>query len=430
MQRIVMALLMGFALMSADSTHSFAQVQGNPNARGKMTVQIEPAKNPQLRVADRVVREMKGNYQTIAMGVTRNFKLPHDLNVVFRECGEENAYYDHERRLIVMCDEFIAQFMRAALQLYPNQQRLQTEFVEATSYFMFFHELGHAVIQNFELPLPVNDEGNADSFAIYLLGFAPRPNIMLYAADYFNYSGKQNNKPVFWDVHPLDQQRFYQIVCLSYGSDPQQYAGLLKFLPKQRAAGCPEEFAVMQSNWTRLLAEHMDTSGVTAQQGPTQPQGPAQPPAPAGQNGLSVGGFILHPPQGSAVSQANPALAELQQYYKGVPITAQLHPVTNVEPVPSPNQLYAVMNRVNPAMTPIGQSMMLPTPSALTGISVGQYYQQPGNTGPISGLFVLHVTPDGRGIALDVFSPALSGNQNLQAVGEYEVIVINSLNQR
>ena len=88
------------------------------------------------------------------------------------------------------------------------------------------------------------------------------------------------------------------------------------------------------------------------------------------------------------------------------------------------------MNRVNPDMKPIGEPVAIQKPAQLKGFAVGQFYQQVYpqiSTGMVSGLFIVHVAPEGHGLALDVFSPAASNNQNLDAVKEYAGILMSNL---
>jgi hypothetical protein len=151
---------------------------------------------------------------------------------------------------------------------------------------------------------------------------------------------------------------------------------------------------------------------------------------PAGGQTVFIGRYAIRLPQGSVAQPKQNGITEVQQPHKGHRITAEIRPLTNVAPVPSHEQLRTVMNRVNPDMKPIGEPVRIQKPAQLRGFAVGQFYQQvypKGSTGMVSGLFIVHVAPEGQGLALDVFSPAASNNQNLDAVNEYAGILMNSL---
>lgn len=53
---------------------------------------------------------------------------------------------------------------------------------------------------------------------------------------------RDKQTPAYWDIHSLDIQRFYNIVCLIYGSDPDRHAKLpdMMKLPWQRAWSCED----------------------------------------------------------------------------------------------------------------------------------------------------------------------------------------------
>jgi len=70
---------------------------------------------------------------------------------------------------------------------------------------------------------------------------------MLAAADNFAYMAQQAETEgydlAFWDTHGLDRQRYYTILCLHYGANPdpcQSLADELDF-PTERQETCPQE---------------------------------------------------------------------------------------------------------------------------------------------------------------------------------------------
>src|SRR6185295_9743128 len=94
--------------------------------------------------------------------------------------------------------------------------------------FIVLHETAHAVFAVLAVPVLGREEDAADQVAAYAatrLGgdFAER---MLRAAA-FMYDTDSARKPGeddFADVHGLDRQRFYNVLCLAWGSDPKRYA--------------------------------------------------------------------------------------------------------------------------------------------------------------------------------------------------------------
>ncbi|NJL31644.1 MAG: hypothetical protein HC898_08450 [Phycisphaerales bacterium] len=67
----------------------------------------------------------------------------------------------------------------------------------------------------------------------------------------------------YWGEHGLDLQRYYMIVCLLYGSDPEAYREFADDaeLPAERQQDCPAEFEQVARSWGVLLDQHIDQTG-------------------------------------------------------------------------------------------------------------------------------------------------------------------------
>jgi hypothetical protein len=94
---------------------------------------------------------------------------------------------------------------------------------------------------------------------------------ILSSAEWFNLDAEENEDgPDMADEHSLDEQRYYNLVCWIYGSDPEYFADVATDweLPEGRAVRCPSEYARMSGSWNRLLGPHM------------RPETEDSPPAP------------------------------------------------------------------------------------------------------------------------------------------------------
>ena len=67
----------------------------------------------------------------------------------------------------------------------------------------------------------------------------------------------------YWGAHALSIQRYYQIACLLYGSNPDKFANLpaTTGLPKARADGCIEEYARANRAGDWMLANYGRQAG-------------------------------------------------------------------------------------------------------------------------------------------------------------------------
>jgi hypothetical protein len=84
----------------------------------------------------------------------------------------------------------------------------------------------------------------------------------------------------FWDEHSLSGQRFYNVACLIFGSNPRKYNAMVRngYLPKRRAMRCATEYKNAKTAWETLLKPHM-REGAKGTPSPT-PSTPTPSPTP------------------------------------------------------------------------------------------------------------------------------------------------------
>src|SRR5690606_22691533 len=150
-------------------------------------------------------------------------KLPADLPVVYAECGVANAFYVPSERTIVICYDLVAQVYNAFLNA-GYDPGTSTNATFNTTLFVVFHELGHALVDFYDLPITGREEDAVDDFSTVLLVAADMGGAALDAAVYWAISAETPDTTSFADEHSLDQQRFFNIMCTVYGSNPNQYA--------------------------------------------------------------------------------------------------------------------------------------------------------------------------------------------------------------
>jgi hypothetical protein len=206
--------------------------------------------------------------------LNENFRLPYDVEVLAQECGNANAWYDYEIKQIVICYELIDMDYEHYIYYHNEDLDFAYETVDPYIYdnldWTFFHEVGHALIDVYQLPITGLEENVADQFASLMLSYTYDENTgdysigqdMLYNVGTWFwisnelYSVNPDDYP-FWDTHNLDIQRFYNISCYAYGSDPQYNQDLIDegYLPEDRAYWCEEEYLVMERAWSFLLKD-------------------------------------------------------------------------------------------------------------------------------------------------------------------------------
>ncbi|CCK75330.1 conserved hypothetical protein [Oleispira antarctica RB-8] len=138
----------------------------------------------------------------------------------------------------------------------PARAFQQDFYVQSNLEFTLLHELAHAVIELNDIPILGGQEQAADQIALMLLMMADDFNKKDINPDLLNkllaisgewmlvWEEEKHSPPVYWDTHPLAIQRFYEVTCLAYGSNPDKLEALRrdKILPVERAWDCDIEF--------------------------------------------------------------------------------------------------------------------------------------------------------------------------------------------
>jgi hypothetical protein len=136
-------------------------------------------------------------------------------------------------------------------------------FVEGSLYFIGYHEMGHALISEFGLPVVGREEDAVDRLAVILMTPEKdkgQPEYLIGAMQGWFQTATETplNELDWWDEHGTDLQRGYQIACLLYGADEARFAKIGKVLDisEESAEKCVDESAQNMSAWASLLEPH------------------------------------------------------------------------------------------------------------------------------------------------------------------------------
>lgn len=135
-------------------------------------------------------------------------------------------------------------------------------FIAANVLWVFYHEMGHALIHQMDLPVLGKEEDAADHLAILLsdsLWDEDHADIInSYASSAFWLFGETaEEKAPWWDEHSTDQQRHFAVACLYYGGAPEDRDYVLEAvgLPEERAELCIFEREQVEHAWGTVLDE-------------------------------------------------------------------------------------------------------------------------------------------------------------------------------
>ncbi len=202
--------------------------------------------------------------------------LPKQLLLEFRGCdGDSNAYYDDVTTTITFCYEYLAEIRDTAahhlvdgkyVQFPRSNERISLDdAMDGPACFVLFHEMGHAVYDLLKVPVLGRQEDAADFFAAASLLRLGKDWAMrhLRGAAWAYAVGAMSMTPElsdFADTHSLDSQRYFNILCLAYGSDPNFFGPAMKDaqLPPERAGDCRWEYAQVRYALQQLVLPSND----------------------------------------------------------------------------------------------------------------------------------------------------------------------------
>jgi hypothetical protein len=143
------------------------------------------------------------------------------------------------------------------------EDQAAADFVAANVISTFYHELGHGLIDVLQLAVLGREEDAADTLSAVLmhqvwdeesattLVYGTANAFWLYASE----AEQAGYETAYWDEHSLDMQRYYNLVCLFYGANPEMRDDDITELelPEDRAERCPDEYALAEESWGAML---------------------------------------------------------------------------------------------------------------------------------------------------------------------------------
>ena len=199
------------------------------------------------------------------------FRLPIELTLRVKNCdGISNAWY--ERPTVTICYEYINDISKSVPTEVVQTDAVFAGVTRADAMFgQFFyavaHEMGHAMFDYLDVPIFGRAEDAADGFAAYMileLGKRDAMRMILGAA--YSYKEYIKNPRVcvplvaFADGHSAPMQRYYNLLCMGYGADPELFSEVVEkgYLPKDRAQSCRTEFNEMTYAFHHAIGPHLD----------------------------------------------------------------------------------------------------------------------------------------------------------------------------
>lgn len=149
----------------------------------------------------------------------------------------------------------------AALILMPSRTMAQqfnlSEQAAHALIGVIAHEIGHAVIREFDLPILGPEEDIAEDFSVvYVHKMMPHraERIVIARAQQHLLDGQHAAK---FSEYRDDDQRAYRNICILYGIDPDKYQNLVNQfnLSGEAAANCRDFATELARSWRRVLRD-------------------------------------------------------------------------------------------------------------------------------------------------------------------------------
>ncbi|MBP7376113.1 MAG: hypothetical protein KA956_06520 [Pyrinomonadaceae bacterium] len=231
---------------------------GDKEDKGDFTVDHIAVKSSKYVEIDKQVKSER-LLEKAADQLNKNLILPYDLELRTEECGQANAFYDSNDTSVTVCYELMEHFYDTFRGTGMADDKAYDKMFDAVR-FVFLHEIGHALTDTYKLPITGNEEDAADRCSAFInlteLG-DDGVRAVLAAADSFKIESKRRtaDKSDLADEHLLQEQRFYNSLCMIYGSNPSKYSNIVTdgYLPKARAERCESEFTRTAESWATLL---------------------------------------------------------------------------------------------------------------------------------------------------------------------------------
>jgi hypothetical protein len=192
-------------------------------------------------------------------------RLPRRLLIKTEDCdGVSNAWYEDDA--VTVCYEFLDEIWKnvpaAATADIAPIDALLGPLVD-----VFLHEVGHAVFDYWQTPILGREEDAADQFSAFIMLLFEKDDARrLIQGNAYQYGGDIRSPVVvqslrrFADVHGTPSQRYYNVLCIAYGADPELFGDFVVSgkLPKDRAEGCEFEYKQVSNAFEKLIAPYID----------------------------------------------------------------------------------------------------------------------------------------------------------------------------
>lgn len=159
-----------------------------------------------------------------------------------------------------------APFPASAQELSADQENSAIVYAWDNAVYTMYHEIGHMLIDLYELPVLAKEEDAVDNLATLMaLEDYNRDGDPIITDAAYGWMAWMRNEDIssmsasdFFDEHSISTQRAFQMICVLGGSDREEFGHIAaQFgLDSGRMDRCEAEYEQTRSGWEKLLKPH------------------------------------------------------------------------------------------------------------------------------------------------------------------------------
>ena len=158
MKRPLVALCAALALAAGAASSTAA-----PHAAGRFVVVFAQPRNADERFLIELLKAAQ--LSTVFGELSKALILPRTITIRVQG-GSAGPYYDPRTRTVILNHDFSALVLRVFEKEYPKiTPRHLGELFAELEYFVLFHEVGHALVDQWDLPVLGREEDAVDAFS-------------------------------------------------------------------------------------------------------------------------------------------------------------------------------------------------------------------------------------------------------------------------
>jgi hypothetical protein len=191
-------------------------------------------------------------------------RLPQKLAVRVDECGAAARPFKPQGSATV-CYELLDQIERIAA---TAEQDARDAIIVGTFIQVLLHEVAHAVFDILQVPIWGRIEDAADNFSAFVMlqfGDDLARKTIRGSTNFFLLSGRTWTGSDFASVGSPERQRYFNYLCMAYGSDAKTFEYLVKeadgtppALPQQRKPWCGQEYETFRMFFDLRIMPYID----------------------------------------------------------------------------------------------------------------------------------------------------------------------------